>query len=83
MPLQEQWLDRYLGQTGARLGVTVGAFYDFQAGEVPRAPGWMNRMGLEWVHRLAHEPRRLWRRYLIGNPAFVYRVLAQRVGGRR
>ncbi|MGH2730477.1 MAG: WecB/TagA/CpsF family glycosyltransferase [Actinomycetota bacterium] len=83
MPLQEQWLDRYLYQTGARLGVTVGAFYDFQAGEVPRAPGWMNRMGLEWVHRLAHEPRRLWRRYLIGNPAFVYRVLAQRVGGRR
>jgi exopolysaccharide biosynthesis WecB/TagA/CpsF family protein len=82
MPLQEQWLDRHLEQTGARLGVTVGAFYDFQTG-MPRAPRWMNRVGLEWVHRLAHEPRRLWRRYLIGNPAFVYRVFAQRVGHRR
>ena len=45
-----------------------------QAGEVPRAPGGMNRAGIEWVHRLAREPRRMWRRYLLGNPRFLLRV---------
>ena len=79
MPLQEGWLDRHLHATGARLGVTVGAFFDFQAGAVPRAPAWMNRLGLEWTHRLALEPRRLWKRYLVGNPLFVARVLRQRL----
>jgi exopolysaccharide biosynthesis WecB/TagA/CpsF family protein len=80
MPLQERWLDRNLHRTRARLGVTVGAFFDFQAGVVPRAPSWMNRLGVEWVFRLVKEPRRLWRRYLIGNPLFLYRVLTQRIG---
>lgn len=73
-PRQETWLARNLAATGARLGVGVGAFFDFQAGEVPRAPGWMNRVGLEWLHRLAVEPRRMWRRYLIGNPLFLARA---------
>lgn len=83
MPLQEQWLDRHLHKTGARLAVTAGAFFDFQAGEVKRAPEWMNRLGLEWVHRLVQEPRRLWRRYLLGNPLFVARVVRQRARLRR
>ena len=78
MPRQEQWLDSHLEATGARLGCTVGAFFDFQAGVIPRAPRWMNRMGIEWVYRLLKEPRRLWRRYLMGNPLFVLRVLRQR-----
>jgi exopolysaccharide biosynthesis WecB/TagA/CpsF family protein len=82
MPLQERWLDRNLHRTGARLGVTVGAFFDFQAGAFPRAPSWMNRVGIEWAFRLVKEPRRLWRRYLIGNPLFVYRVIRQRLGAR-
>jgi exopolysaccharide biosynthesis WecB/TagA/CpsF family protein len=77
-PLQERWLDAHLAGTGARLGVGVGAFFDFQAGVVPRAPVWMNRLGIEWVHRLAQEPGRLWRRYLLGNPAFLYRVVRER-----
>ena len=77
-PKQEQWLDRCLGDTGARLGVGVGAFFDFQAGEVPRAPSWVNRAGLEWAFRLALEPSRMWRRYLVGNPAFLARVLRER-----
>jgi exopolysaccharide biosynthesis WecB/TagA/CpsF family protein len=80
-PLQERWLARCLGATGARLGVGVGAFFDFQAGTVQRAPAWMNRLGLEWVHRLALEPRRMWRRYVVGNPLFLWRVLEER--GRR
>ena len=81
-PLQERWLERCLASTGARVGIGVGAFFDFIAGTVPRAPAWMNRVGLEWVHRLAQEPKRMWRRYLVGNPAFVLRNLRRRVRGR-
>ncbi|MGH2778102.1 MAG: WecB/TagA/CpsF family glycosyltransferase [Actinomycetota bacterium] len=80
-PLQERFLARRLHETGARLGVGVGAFLDFRVGEVTRAPGWMNRIGVEWVHRLLQEPRRMWRRYLIGNPRFVWRVLRSRERG--
>lgn len=80
MPLQERWLDNHLHDTGVRLASTVGAFFDFQAGTVRRAPGWLNRVGLEWAFRLLVEPRRLWRRYLIGNPAFLWRILKQRLG---
>lgn len=78
-PLQEKWLDAHLPATGARIGVGVGAFFDFAAGEVPRAPAWMNRAGIEWVFRLAQEPRRLWRRYVVGNPVFLARVLWARL----
>ena len=81
-PLQERWIDRCLASTDARVGVGVGAFFDFIAGTVPRAPAWMNRFGLEWLHRLAQEPKRMWRRYLLGNPAFLYRNLRQRLRGR-
>ena len=82
MPRQERWTRDHLEATGVRLASTVGAFYDFQTGHVPRAPAWLNRLGLEWVHRLAMEPKRLWRRYLVGNPLFVSRVLRQLVAGR-
>ena len=77
-PRQEEWLDRYLAASGAKLGVGVGAFFDFQTGEVKRAPEWMRRLGLEWVHRLAAEPKRMWRRYLVGNPRFLARVVKER-----
>lgn len=77
-PYQERFLARRLSETGARLGIGVGAYFDFMTGTVPRSPEWMNRYGLEWVHRLSMEPKRLWRRYLIGNPAFVARVIKQR-----
>lgn len=77
-PLQERWLADHLAATGARLGVGVGAFFDFAAGEVARAPAWMNRMGIEWVFRLLQEPKRLWRRYVVGNPLFLARVLRSR-----
>jgi exopolysaccharide biosynthesis WecB/TagA/CpsF family protein len=77
-PAQEWWLERCLDKTGARVGFGVGAFFDFQAGAVARAPGWMNRIGLEWIHRLVVEPRRMWRRYIVGNPRFMTRVLRSR-----
>jgi N-acetylglucosaminyldiphosphoundecaprenol N-acetyl-beta-D-mannosaminyltransferase len=52
----------------------VGAAFDFHVGDVTRAPRWMQRSGLEWLHRLASEPRRLWRRYLVLAPQFVLQV---------
>jgi exopolysaccharide biosynthesis WecB/TagA/CpsF family protein len=82
-PLQEKWLAEHLPATGARLGVGVGAFFDFAAGEVARAPAWMNKWGVEWMFRLAQEPRRLWRRYVVGNPVFLVRVLIARLARRR
>jgi exopolysaccharide biosynthesis WecB/TagA/CpsF family protein len=82
-PLQEQWIDRNLSATGARIGVGVGAFFDFSAGRVPRSPAWMNRVGIEWLYRLYQEPGRMWRRYLLGNPLFLARVAKERFFGRR
>lgn len=77
-PLQELWLDEWLPETGCRLGVGVGAFLDFVSGRVQRAPGWMHAIGLEWVYRLYREPRRLARRYVLGNPLFLYRAWRMR-----
>ena len=51
--------------------IGVGAAFDFHAGVVSRAPAWMRANGLEWLHRLASEPRRLWRRYLVTNTLFI------------
>jgi exopolysaccharide biosynthesis WecB/TagA/CpsF family protein len=78
-PRQEEWLAAHLESTGARVGIGVGAFFDFTAGTVPRAPVWMNKFGIEWVWRLAQEPRRLWRRYIVGNPLFLARVVRSRL----
>jgi exopolysaccharide biosynthesis WecB/TagA/CpsF family protein len=60
-----------------------GAIIDFIAGRFPRAPKWMRRHGIEWMYRLAHEPRRLLARYLIGNPLFLCRMQAWRGGSVR
>jgi exopolysaccharide biosynthesis WecB/TagA/CpsF family protein len=73
-PQQELWLDRHLAATGCHLGVGVGAFLDFVSGRVVRAPQWMNRLGVEWLFRLVQEPGRLWRRYIVGNPVFLWRA---------
>lgn len=82
-PLQERWIARHLEQTGTRIAIGVGALFDNLAGRVPRAPLWVRRLKSEWVFRLYLEPRRQWRRYLIGNPVFLWRVLASRVWERR
>jgi alpha-1,3-mannosyltransferase len=82
-PEQELWLMERLDQTGCQLGFGVGALFDFMAGAVPRAPGWMQTARLEWLYRMVHEPRRLWRRYLVGMPMFLLRVAGQWVTGAR
>jgi N-acetylglucosaminyldiphosphoundecaprenol N-acetyl-beta-D-mannosaminyltransferase len=69
-PKQEAWMRSHRGAfPGVMLG--AGAAFDFLAGTQQRAPAWMQRAGLEWLHRLAHEPRRLWRRYLLTNTLFL------------
>ena len=74
VPLQELWLDRNLPQLNTRLNLGVGALFDFLAGTVQRAPVRIRRMRAEWAWRLAMEPRRLARRYLIGNVTFLARA---------
>jgi N-acetylglucosaminyldiphosphoundecaprenol N-acetyl-beta-D-mannosaminyltransferase len=76
-PKQELWADRYADQLGGAVVWTVGALFDYVSGHTPRAPRWLADNGLEWIFRLAIEPRRMWRRYLIGNPVFLSRVLAE------
>lgn len=60
--------------------IAVGAAFDFHAGLLPQAPRWMQNRGLEWAFRLWHEPRRLWRRYLVLNPLYVWMVANQKLG---
>jgi N-acetylglucosaminyldiphosphoundecaprenol N-acetyl-beta-D-mannosaminyltransferase len=76
-PKQERWMAEHVGRIRAPVLIGVGAAFDFHAGLKRQAPRWMQRSGLEWLFRLATEPRRLWRRYLRNNPAFVWRVLLQ------
>ncbi len=78
-PAQEEFLARYLYELGIRLGVGVGAFLDFTVGDFYRAPEIANRLGIEWLFRFAQEPRRLWRRYLVGSPLFLYRCIRRRL----
>jgi N-acetylglucosaminyldiphosphoundecaprenol N-acetyl-beta-D-mannosaminyltransferase len=75
-PKQEQWMAAHRGRIPAVM-VGVGAAFDYHAGTIRRAPLWMQRHGLEWLHRLASEPRRLWRRYLGSNSVFVVAALTQ------
>jgi N-acetylglucosaminyldiphosphoundecaprenol N-acetyl-beta-D-mannosaminyltransferase len=70
-PKQEKWMAEMRDQLDAPVLIGVGAAFDFHAGLVPQAPSWMQVVGLEWAFRLAHEPRRLWRRYYRYNPRFV------------
>jgi N-acetylglucosaminyldiphosphoundecaprenol N-acetyl-beta-D-mannosaminyltransferase len=76
-PKQDVWMEEFRHRLNTRVLVGVGAVFDFLSGTKRRAPLWMQRFGLEWLHRLVSEPRRLWRRYLLGNPAFVLRFSGQ------
>jgi N-acetylglucosaminyldiphosphoundecaprenol N-acetyl-beta-D-mannosaminyltransferase len=81
-PLQELWVDHYFDRLDANVVWTVGALFDYVSGRVPRAPHWLADHGFEWVFRLAIEPRRMWRRYLLGNPVFLWRVWNERYSRR-
>jgi|SRR5829696_3426851 len=83
VPKQEKWMAAMRERLDAPVLIGVGAAFDFHAGLVPQAPGWMQRAGLEWAYRLRQEPRRLWRRYARHNPRFVTGFARQWAAERR
>ena len=78
-PRQEIFNARYHDAMGAHVVLGVGGLFDFYGGRIPRAPGWMRELGMEWAFRLVQEPRRLCRRYVIGNAVFLANVCRARM----
>lgn len=78
-PKQEKWAYQHFSQLRVGHVCCIGAVFDFYAGTVKRAPEWMINLGMEWFYRLVREPRRMWRRYLIGNTVFVGSILKEKL----
>lgn len=79
-PKQEKWIQKYKNQLpNIKIFFAIGATIDFEAGNKKRAPKWVTEIGLEWLHRLLSEPKRLWKRYLIGGPIFCWLILKQKL----
>ena len=78
-PRQEMWMYQHRSKVNGVM-VGVGAAFNYHAGTIKRAPQWMQNAGLEWLHRLAADPRRLWKRYLITNTLFILSATAQLLG---
>ncbi len=74
MPLQEDWITQHRERLNPTIVFSVGAMFDYVAGNAVRGPRWLTQHGFEWLTRLVVEPRRLWRRYLLGLPAFALLV---------
>jgi N-acetylglucosaminyldiphosphoundecaprenol N-acetyl-beta-D-mannosaminyltransferase len=81
-PKQDKFMRRYLPLLNTCLMFGVGAAFDFHTGRIQDCPAWVKEAGLQWIHRLMQDPKRLWRRYLCDNPAFLWR-LALQLAGRR
>lgn len=77
-PKQEYFMHRHLDDLNVKVAVTCGGMFDFFSETKPRAPLAMRKAGMEWVYRLAIEPKRMWRRYVVGNPVFLWRALLSR-----
>ncbi|MGB5065109.1 MAG: WecB/TagA/CpsF family glycosyltransferase, partial [Candidatus Competibacter sp.] len=77
VPRQELWLADHHDRLMPPVRMGVGGLFDFYSGRISRAPLWLREIGLEWVWRLVQEPGRMWRRYILGNPLFLYRVWRQ------
>ncbi len=80
-PVQDVWIHRHLTELGVTVAMGVGGLFDFYSGRIPRAPLWVRSRGGEWLYRLYQEPRRMWKRYVLGNPLFLLRVLRERLWG--
>ncbi len=74
VPRQEFWIAANRQQLNCRVCLAVGGLLDFAAGKIPRAPRWLRRLKGEWLYRLWQEPRRMFKRYVIGNPLFLWRI---------
>lgn len=83
VPLQEKWIAAHLSELTCGCAIAVGGLLDFVSGRIPRAPGWMRRMGIEWVFRFLQEPKRMFRRYILGNPLFLWRLRQAAKAARR
>jgi N-acetylglucosaminyldiphosphoundecaprenol N-acetyl-beta-D-mannosaminyltransferase len=79
-PKQEKWSYEHKNLLNTGHICCIGAVFDFYAGTINRAPGWMIKIGLEWFYRLVKEPSRMWRRYLIGNSRFLWNVFREKIG---
>ena len=77
MPTQEYWIEDHWIELNVNIALPVGGMFDYMAGETRRAPHWMTNHGLEWLGRLMVEPRRLWKRYLFGNPRFMFLIFRE------
>ena len=77
VPRQEFWIDDNLPALKVSVAMGVGGLFDYYSGRIPRAPQWIREIGMEWVWRLLQEPGRMWKRYLVGNFLFLYRVWKQ------
>ncbi len=75
-PLQERWITANRSRLKTKVCLGVGGLFDFYSGNTRRAPRWLRELGLEWVYRILQEPGRMWHRYVVGNPLFLYRVMA-------
>lgn len=81
-PKQEKWAYKYLDRLEVHCHIgTIGAVFDFFAGTVKRAPECWQKAGMEWLYRLLSEPRRMWRRYFIGNAKFLYYIMVEKIMG--
>lgn len=80
MPLQERWLYENWDKIDANIALTGGAVFDYVSGELKRGPRCLTDNGFEWLARLLIEPKRLWKRYIIGNPLFITRIILHRIG---
>ena len=75
VPVQEQWIEDNFDKLDCRIVMGVGGLFDFYSGNIKRAPTWMREIGIEWFFRFLMEPKRMFKRYFIGNPVFIFRVL--------
>jgi len=82
-PRQDLWIAANAERLTVRVAFGVGGLFDFYSGRIPRAPVWLRELGLEWAYRLLQEPGRMWRRYVIGNPLFLFRVWRQMLAPER
>ena len=80
-PRQEKWIANHLNEVGAKVAMGVGGLFDFYSGRIARAPQWVREIGMEWFYRFMQEPRRMWRRYFVGNAVFLTRVVLSRLRG--
>jgi N-acetylglucosaminyldiphosphoundecaprenol N-acetyl-beta-D-mannosaminyltransferase len=79
-PKQERFMAMYLPTLDTKLMFGVGAAFDVHTGRIQDAPDWIKNAGFQWLHRLSQEPSRLWKRYLLNNPRFVFKMVGQLTG---